>query len=233
MKALDIDIHKAHLTNILTMIFKDNFLANKLAFKGGTAAMLFYKLPRFSTDLDFDLTGDIDGVYEKMTKLLAKSYKITDSSDKFYTLFWKVSYGTGLTNVKVEVSTRDNSSNKYSVNLLYGVNLKVMEAPDMVAHKLVAVTERKVTANRDLFDAHYFLSSPIGIEINYDVITTITGQEPKAFFQNLLKFVIKVEEKNILNGLGELLTESQKNWARTKLKSELMGLIERNIAILS
>ena len=232
MKALDIKRHKAHLVNILTDIFRDNSLSNKLAFKGGTAAMLFYKSPRFSVDLDFDLIGKIDGVYERMTKLLEKNYKITDSNDKFYTLFWKVSYGPGLANVKVEISTRDNSYNHYGQNLLYGVNLKVMEASDMVAHKMVAVMERKVTANRDLFDVHYFLGSPYGVEINYDVIKMRTGLEPKEFFQNLLNFVQKIEEKDILNGLGEVLTESQKDWARVKLKDELVELIQRNIDLM-
>lgn len=232
MKALDIAKHKAHLVNMLMEIFKDNLLSNKLAFKGGTAAMLFYKLPRFSIDLDFDLIGSVEGVYARMSELLAKNYKIMDSSDKLHTLFWKVSYGTGLANVKVEISTRDNSYNHYSQNLLYGVNLKVMEAPDMVAHKMVAVIERKITANRDLFDTHYFLSSPYGVEINYDVIKERTGQKPREFLHDLLIFVKKVEGKDILNGLGEVLTEPQKDWARMKLKTELMGLIQRNIDLM-
>ena len=232
MKALDIERHKTHLINILTDIFKDNFLSNKLAFKGGTAAMLFYRLPRFSVDLDFDLVGDMEGVYAKMTEVLKKNYKITDSSDKFYTLFWKVSYGTGLANVKVEISTRDNTQNHYNLTSLYGVSLKVIDVADMVAHKMIAVMERKVTANRDLFDTHYFLGSPYGVEINYEVIKARTGQKPKKFLQDLLKFVKKIKEKDILNGLGELLTESQKDWARAKLKSELVGLIQRNIDLM-
>lgn len=232
MKALDIERHKAHLINILTDIFKDSLLSSKLAFKGGTAAMLFYKLPRFSVDLDFDLIGPVEGLYERMTDLLGKNYKIIDSNDKFYTLFWKVSYGTGLANVKVEISTRDNVDNHYDLVQLYGVGIKVMSSPDMVAHKMIAVMERKITANRDIFDAHYFLGSPYGVEMNYDVIKKRTGKEPKEFFSDLLEFVTKVDNKNILDGLGELLTESQKDWARMKLKSELIGLIQRNIDLL-
>ena len=58
MKALDITIHKTNLTNILIDIFKNSFIGPLLGFKGGTAALLFYNLPRFSVDLDFDLIVD-------------------------------------------------------------------------------------------------------------------------------------------------------------------------------
>lgn len=232
MKALDIAKHKTHLVNILTDIFKDNLLSNKLAFKGGTAAMLFYKLPRFSVDLDFDLVGSQDGLYERMTDLLGKKYIIIDSKTKFNTLFWKVSYGTGLANVKVEISTRNNAGNHYEVIPFYGVGIKVMSAPDMVAHKLIAAVDRKIAAKRDLFDAHYFLSSPIATEINYEIIRDRTGKDPREFYKSLLTIVEKTGDKTILDGLGELLTESQKDWAKMKLKTELMGLIQRNIDLM-
>jgi len=232
MRALDIAKHKTHLINILTEIFKDNLLSKRLAFKGGTAAMLFYKLPRFSIDLDFDLIGSAEGLYERMTDLLGKNYIILDSNDKFYTLFWKVSYGTGLANIKVEISTRDNIKNHYDLILFYGVGLKVMSAPDMVAHKLIATVDRKITANRDLFDAHYFLGSPFGVEINYEIIKDRAGKTPREFYESLLAMVEKIENKNILDGLGELLTEAQKDWARAKLKEELIGLIQRNIDLM-
>ena len=47
--------HKNILVGILKDVFRDASLAPFLGFKGGTAAMLFYELPRFSVDLDFDL----------------------------------------------------------------------------------------------------------------------------------------------------------------------------------
>ncbi|PIY68912.1 hypothetical protein COY90_03420, partial [Candidatus Roizmanbacteria bacterium CG_4_10_14_0_8_um_filter_39_9] len=55
MKALESAIHKIHLTNILLDIYKDDVLSPVLGFKGGTAALFFYHLPRFSVDLNFDL----------------------------------------------------------------------------------------------------------------------------------------------------------------------------------
>lgn len=228
MKGLQINTHKTHLTNILLDIYKDSELSSALGFKGETAAMLFYDLPRFSVDLDFDLVGEVKGTVERMTRLLGAKYRIKDSSTKYNTLFWLLSYGEGTTHIKVEILTRDNPYNHYERKIFYGTRIQVLKSPDMVAHKLVAMMERVSKANRDLFDVHYFLSSSIGTEINYDIIRDRTGKEPREFYETLLLTVKKIERKAILNGLGELLSESQKDWAKAKLLDELIGLIERN-----
>ena len=59
--------HRAKLIVILKDIYDDSELRTALGFKGGTAAMLFYDLPRFSVDLDFDLlkASKEDFVFEK------------------------------------------------------------------------------------------------------------------------------------------------------------------------
>lgn len=44
-----------YYVKILKKIYQNPLLQTTLGFKGGTALYLFYKLPRFSTDLDFDL----------------------------------------------------------------------------------------------------------------------------------------------------------------------------------
>jgi len=239
MKALDITTHKTNLTNILIDIYKNSSLGSVLGFKGGTAAMIFYNLPRFSVDLDFDLTTHIKAgsqelniFIEKMTKLLSAKYKLRDQSTKYNTLFWLVSYGAGLTQIKVEVSTRDNPYNRYNLAPFYGVTVRVLDIKDMVAHKMVAITERKSIANRDLFDIHYFLSSPYANEINCDIIKFRTGKEPKEFYLYLLGFVSKIKPSSVLAGLGEVLTDSQKDWAKAKLIEELKGLIQRQIDFL-
>ena len=51
--------HKIKLIDILKSLYGDPDLRTILGFKGGTAAMLFYDLPRLSVDLDFDLL-DVD-----------------------------------------------------------------------------------------------------------------------------------------------------------------------------
>lgn len=234
MKALDITKHKIHLTNILLDVYKNSSLSSVLGFKGGTAAMLFYKLPRFSVDLDFDLVGGAKmtaGVTDRVTKLLSAKYAIKDRSAKFNTLFWVVSYGSGLARIKVEISTRDNPFNHYNLLPFYGVTVKTLDIGDMIAHKLVALTERKSIANRDLFDAHYFLGSAYAGDINYEIIKHRTGKNPKEFYGSLLNLVLNVHPKKILVGLGEVLTKPQKDWVKAKLGVELAGLIKRMIEI--
>jgi predicted nucleotidyltransferase component of viral defense system len=236
MKALDIKEHKINLTNILIDIYKDTLLGSVLGFKGGTAAALFYNLPRFSVDLDFDLIADYkEGSKEmkdfvnNMSNLLSKKYSIKDQSIKYNTLFWLVSYGKGLANIKIEVSTRDTSLNHYTLKSLYGVNVKVMDIGDMIAHKMIALMDRKILANRDLFDVHYFLSTSYANDINYEIIKNRTGKDPVEFYKELYEFVSNVDNSTILNGLGEVLDKGQKDWVKAKLKEELLGLIERQI----
>ena len=52
---VDLNKHKFFMMQILKDIYSDIELANCLGFKGGTALMFFYDLPRFSVDLDFNL----------------------------------------------------------------------------------------------------------------------------------------------------------------------------------
>lgn len=232
MRALDIAKHKAHLMNILLDVYKNSALSPALGFKGGTAAMLFYKLPRFSVDLDFDLITKSDNFVDQMTKLLSSKYEIRDHSSKFHTLFWIVSYGIGLAKIKIEISTRDNPFNHYRLMPFYGVTVRTLDIGDMIAHKLAAVMERPSLANRDLFDIHYFLGSPYSTDINYDIIKFRTGKAPRKFYQSLLDFVSDVNPKTMLTGLGEVLTQPQKDWAKAKLIVELEGLIKKMIYLL-
>ena len=232
MKALDITKHKTHLTNILLDVYKNSTLSPVLGFKRWNSGHAFYKLPRFSVDLDFDLLIQTDRVGDQMTQLLSAKYDIKDFSTKYNTLFWVVSYGIGLAHIKVEISTRNNPYNHYSLLPYYGVTIKTMDIRDMVAHKLVASMERISIANRDLFDIHYFLSSPYAADINYDIIRHRTGKEPKDFYMSLLEFVSNRDSKKILVGLGEVLTESQKDWVKVKLIGELEGLIKKTIHFL-
>jgi len=232
MKQLDIAKHKTILTNILIDIYKEDLLGSSLGFKGGTASMLFYNLPRFSTDLDFDLLnndGNTEDVIKTMTQLLSKKYDVKEQIEKYNTLFWLVSYGDGLTNIKIEVSTREKPFDTYDIKTLYGIKLKVSKIGDMIANKMVAATERAVTANRDLFDIHFFLSSIYVNNINYDIIKYRTGKEPVEFYTFLYDIVSNIENKNILDGLGEVLNDCQKDWVKSKLKIELLGLIQRQI----
>lgn len=232
---MDITKHKTNLTNILIDIYKDSYLSGKLGFKGGTAAMLFYNLPRFSVDLDFDYIGEkskINETLSKITEIVSKKYAIKDQSTKFNTLFWLLSYGKGEHNIKLEISTRDNSYSHYETKVFYGVGIKVLDIGDMIAHKMVAFSERPSLANRDLFDIHYLLGTEYASSINYEVIKKRTDKNPIEFYKLLLKLIETVKPDKILEGLGEVLTDSQKDWAKAKLLIELKNLIQRQIDLI-
>jgi predicted nucleotidyltransferase component of viral defense system len=186
-------------------------------------------------DLIVDLKKDSPELKEfidKMSSLLSTKFEIKDQSTKYNTLFWLVSYGSGLANIKVEVSTRDNPYNHYNLVPFYGTTIRVIDLKDMIAHKLVTVIERESLANRDLFDIHYFLGLPEASQINYQIIKHRTGKDPKEFYLFLLKYLDKINSKSILSGLGEVLTDSQKDWAKAKLIIEIKGLISRQIDLL-
>jgi hypothetical protein len=106
-----------------------------------------------------------------------------------------------------------------------------MDIGDMIAHKMVALMDRKILANRDLFDVHYFLSTSYVNDINYEIIKNRTGKDPVEFYRELYEFVNNVDNSTILNGLGEVLDKGQKDWVKAKLKEELLGLVERQIDI--
>ena len=182
---LDVKIHRIHLTNILTLLYKDASVSARLGFKGGTAAYLFYNLPRFSVDLDFDFIDQpsddrATDTMERIRRSLEKHYRIVEQRLKYHTLFLLISYERYQRKIKIEISVREHK-NKYESRNFYGVTIPVMSLGDMMAHKLVAIMDRKMTANRDLFDAHFFLSNPRKMEINYQIIEDLTGLKPRGF----------------------------------------------------
>ena len=71
---LNKDLHKDSFLSVLRAIYSDPDTRSALGFKGGTAALLFYELPRFSVDLDFDLldTDKKEIVFNKVKAILEK-----------------------------------------------------------------------------------------------------------------------------------------------------------------
>ena len=83
---MDTNKHKFFMLQLLKDIFSDALLSSVLAFKGGTASMFFHDLPRFSTDLDFNLLEiqKEEEVYERLRKIVLKYGKINDAAIKHY-----------------------------------------------------------------------------------------------------------------------------------------------------
>lgn len=67
---LDISTHKTILFQIIKEIYSDTEISPFLGFKGGTAALMFYGLPRFSVDLDLLDKTKADLVFERLIYIL-------------------------------------------------------------------------------------------------------------------------------------------------------------------
>lgn len=229
---LDTNRHKEVLVKILREIATDEFAPALLAFKGGTAAMLFYNLPRFSVDLDFDLLDatKTEYVFELLSKIIAKYGTIKESSNKRYSIFFLLSYTHKIPNaqnIKVDVNKRDFGS-RYEIREYLGIDLNVMVKEDMAAHKMVAMYERMGFANRDIFDVWYFLES--SWPINKNIIEQRTNLSYKEFLEKCITQLEKMSDHTILAGIGELLSDKQKIWAKDHLRKETIFLLKLQLS---
>lgn len=223
---LNKDLHRASFINVLRAIYTDPDLRTVLGFKGGTAAMLFYELPRFSVDLDFDLLdpGKKEIVFKKVKTLLEKLGILSQAWEKQYTLFYLLHYQKGERALKIEVSKRSARGNFEPKNFL-GISMLVMKQEDMVAGKLSALLTRKEFASRDMFDLWFFLKN--NWQINERVVQEKIDLPLEKAFKKVLGRVEKVGEYSLLRGLGELLEDNkQKAFIREKLKNELVFYIK-------
>ena len=221
---LNTAIHKNILIKILKDVYSDATVGPILGFKGGTAALLFYGLNRFSVDLDFDLldTEKEDYVFDQIKKILETYGTLKEKDKKRFNLFFLLSYAEkikGARNIKVEINRR-NFGSRYEVKSYLGIPMKVMIREDMFAHKIVAMYERIGTTNRDIFDACFFLQN--NWDINREIVEKRTKMSFREFLRKCVELLEEMDNRNILAGMGELLDEKQKAWAKTKLKDEVI-----------
>lgn len=217
--------HKLYMAQILTMIFKDKELCNLLGFKGGTAMMFFHALPRFSTDLDFNLldVNKSDLVYGKVRNILTKFGTIDDEAKKFFGPLMVLDYGKGERKLKVEISSRQYE-NHYEMITLAGTDIRVLTIPDMFAHKLCAMGER--LSPRDVFDVWFFLQKKHA-NINEQIVRCRTEKSVSEYAEWCAKRVRETSPKMLMQGLGEVIDDTQtKNFVKTKLIDETAQALE-------
>lgn len=221
---LNISTHKTILFQILKDIYSDTTISPLLGFKGGTAALMFYELTRFSVDLDFDLLDESkeDYVFERIIAILKKYGALKDSRKKRFNLFCLLSYEDKAHNIKVEINRRQFGS-KYEIKTYLGVSMQVMVAEDMFANKLMAMHERIGKTSRDIYDVWFFLQHRF--PINKDIIEQRSKMSLYKLIERCIKQLKEMSNSHILQGLGELLTESQKDWTKAKLKDETIALL--------
>jgi predicted nucleotidyltransferase component of viral defense system len=212
------------MLNILKDIYSDLQLSNILGFKGGTALMLFYDMPRFSVDLDFNLldTDLEDIVYSKVRKIALKYGKIDDEAKKFFGLLFVLDYGKGERKLKIEISNRLPLA-EYEIKDILGINVKVMTLHDMFSHKLCALLDRNELASRDIFDTWFLLNRQT--PFNQQIIEERMQKPLKEYLQDCIDSIEQIKQTQLLDGLGELISPELKPFVKNRLKNEVLTLL--------
>lgn len=222
---MDINKHKFFMMQVLKDIYSDIELASCLGFKGGTALMFFYNLPRFSVDLDFNLLDKSKEkrVYDKVRAILLRYGKIFDEAMKFYGPIIVLDYGIGERKLKVEISNREYD-NHYEIKNLLGIQMKVLVEPDMFAHKLCALLDRTEVTSRDIFDCWFFLQRHC--TVNAGIVESRMGMPLADYLQKCIERLETTSDKSLMSGLGELTDAKMKSFVRTKLRRETIQLLQ-------
>lgn len=212
------------MMQILHDIYSDKLLSTILAFKGGTALMFFYELPRLSVDLDFNLLDKEKEnlVFLKVKKILQQYGKIDDEAEKYYGAMLVLDYGKNERKLKVEISNRAFDDH-YEIKDLLGIKVKVMQLSDMFAHKLCALLDRKEITGRDIFDVWFFLKRQTFA--NRNIIEERMQISFNEYIDNIIERLEQIADKSIMNGLGELTDSKMKSFIRTKLRKETIDLL--------
>lgn len=186
---------------------------------------MFYGLDRFSVDLDFDLLDEDqkEHVFQRMVDIVNQYGTLKESRIKRFNLFIFLSYEDKARHIKVEINRRQFGS-RFEIKKYLGVSMQVMVIEDMFAHKLMAMYERIGKTSRDIYDVWFFLNSryPINKEI-------VENRAQMSFDQLVNECISKLERLNnrhILDGVGELLASNQKDWAKAKLREETIALLK-------
>lgn len=228
--------HQLVMGQILRDIYAEPSIAPLLGFKGGTCAYFFYGLPRFSVDLDFDLfTAEETAqktIHEKVRSILTKYGQVKESRTKRNTIFLLLSYGDKDHNIKVEINTRaliPHIERHYELKEYLGISLPAGKQAYLFSSKLAALTERSPTAMRDIYDIWYFAEKHW--EIDAEVIRIRTGKAVGEYLAVCIAVIERIKDNQILQGMGELLSPSEKAWVKTKLRAEVMFLLRNYQAV--
>lgn len=102
--------------------------------------------------------------------------------------------------------------------------MQVMVKEDMFANKLMAMYERIGKTSRDVYDVYFFAKN------NWSINRKLVEDRAQMPFKDVLvkcaELLEKMDNRHILDGLGKMLTEPEKDWARAKLRTETIFLLK-------
>lgn len=159
---------------------QDNRAFVNWVFIGGTALRFLYSLPRFSEDLDFSTTepGVEDRFVELMKKIknrfLAEDYEVTVKAKtaktvraaflKYPNLLYELGlspHGSEVISIKVEIDSNPPAGAELETSVIRKhclLHLQHYDKSSLLAGKLHALSTRKYTKGRDVYDLMWYLS---------------------------------------------------------------------------
>ena len=189
---------------VLDRLNSGKFLSSVI-FTGGTMLRLCFGLNRFSVDLDFWITEEVDTkkLYQRLVEELGKFYELTDSADKFYTLLFELRSPRYPRKLKMErrketKKLKTESAIAYSKYTNRQVILNVVSLPEMMKAKIDAFLQRREI--RDVFDMEFLLKKGINLDT------------PEGKLEELLNGIESLTKKDYEVKLASVLEEEQRKY---------------------
>lgn len=197
-------------------------LLSNLVFGGGTMLRLCHGLERFSVDLDFWVTKNLNFIrlFKEINDCLSSQYIIKDSASKYHTLLYEIKSKEYPRSLKIEIRKKKKKimvqhSIAYSKNSNLQVLLNTVALPDMMKAKIEAFLKRREI--RDAFDMEFMLKRGIGLNI------------PAAMAKKLLKEIDALNKNDYRVKLGSLLEAGLRQYYSKEnfkiLRAAVQGII--------
>lgn len=227
-------LHKSYLLRLLTETVDDTVLSASLRFKGGTCAAMMGILDRFSVDLDFDLTPNVDEhiLRKRFHNVFSHLDLVVDNESKnALEFFVKYKNAPGQRNsIKIDALNFRYNTAIYAPQYLPEINRTVIcqTVDTIVANKLVAPIDRyernKTIAGRDIYDIHHFFLQ--GLPYNKALIIERSKKDCIMFFQTLIDFFDRHITDIVINeDLNTLLPPIHFQRIRKILKQETLQFL--------
>ena len=182
-----INIVREFLQVLILKIMRDKNAFLNIAFVGGTALRILYKLKRFSEDLDFSLISKKN--YD-FINILQEIKKETD----LYNLPIEIKYKTGVVNscfikfknvlqsleldkhrdekvsIKLEIDTNPPTGAKIEEKIIndhFIFDIRAYDLSSLMSGKLHAVLTRKYSKGRDFYDLIWYLTNEVKPNVKF------------------------------------------------------------------
>ncbi|MCK4248643.1 MAG: nucleotidyl transferase AbiEii/AbiGii toxin family protein [Candidatus Omnitrophica bacterium] len=230
---------------ILYIIYKKK-IYKELVFCGGTALRFFYKIKRFSEDIDFSLSSKVEKCdFENLLKLLkeeltAAGYIIDvkySTSTNVYSAFFKFSgllfeYGISphkdkKISIKMEIDTNPPAGGVEEVTLYNSTFMFYTlhyDLPSLLAGKTHALLCRNYVKGRDWYDLLWYLTKFKNLEPNFSLLNNALLQTqadiekitPENWKNHLNRTIDKIDFNSVGQDVYRFLEDPEEKELLTK-----------------